>query len=151
MKLNFLHGTETGTTEFLCEDMETAVADRCTATVASMDDADPHALDADTVHVLVSATFGSGDVPGTAIGFYDTLQKDKPDLSHVRFAVFGLGDTTFRETYNQGSEKLMTAMLACGAKMIGERGLYDSSSADMPEDVGVPWIEGILETLSTEA
>ncbi|MEM9060232.1 MAG: flavodoxin domain-containing protein [Pseudomonadota bacterium] len=146
MQVHFVYGTETSTAEFLCEDLSNALPDGCSGTVSSMETVDPTTLDSSTFYVLVSSTFGSGDVPGTAVDFYEKLQKQSPDLSHVRFAVFGLGDTTFGETYNQGSEKLMTQMLACKATMVGERGLFDSSSPDMPEDIAVPWLLGILET-----
>lgn len=144
MKLHFLYGTETGTSEFLCEDMQGALGSEWSSTISCMDDVDAAKLDKDTFYVLVTSTFGSGDLPGTALSFFDTLQTQKPDLSGIAFAIFGLGDGTFGDTYNQGSEKLMTEMMACKARMIGERGLFDASSPDMPEDIGVPWINAIV-------
>jgi len=147
MQLHFLHGTETGTAEYLCEDMAEAAGSDWTTEVASLDTVKPADLNADTFYVLVTSTYGTGDLPTLAVEFFETLENDRPDLSHVKFAIFGLGDETFGETYNKGSERLMTQMLACKASMIGERGLFNAASADMPEDVGVPWVEGILELL----
>ncbi len=148
MQIHFLYGTETGTAEFLCDDLTDALPDDYDCTVTSMENVDPASLDADTFYVLVSATFGSGDLPGTAQPFFDALEDRKPDLSHVRFAVFGLGDRTFAETFNFGSKKLMEQMLACKAQMIGERGIFDASSRDMPEEVAVPWLKDILDQLA---
>ena len=147
MDIHFLHATETGTAEFLCEDMLAAIEDGHSCEISSLMDVDATALDPAKFYVIVSATFGSGEVPNTGMDFYEVLQNDRPDLSEISFAVFGLGDTSFDDTYNQGSEKLMTEMLACKATMIGERGLFDASSPEMPEDVGVPWIEGIMAML----
>ncbi len=113
-----------------------------------MNDVDPTSLDPDVLYVLVSATFGSGDLPGTAQVFFDTLEAQKPVLSDIRFAVFGLGDRTFAETFNHGSQRLMEQMLACDAKMIGERGLFDASAPDMPEDIALPWWTETLDRLS---
>ncbi|MEM9141137.1 MAG: flavodoxin domain-containing protein [Pseudomonadota bacterium] len=144
MQIHFLHGTETGTAEFLCEDLQSAIQSDAESEITSLDEIQPSALTNDKFYVFVTATFGSGDLPGTAQDFFDALERDKPDLSHVRFAIFGLGDTTFGETYNQGSEKLMTQLLACNAKMVGERGLFDASSSDMPEDVAIPWLKGVM-------
>ncbi|MEO0569744.1 MAG: flavodoxin domain-containing protein [Pseudomonadota bacterium] len=145
MKVEFLHGTETGTAEIVCEDLEEAVSDRVDTKVTSLEDMDVSSFQDDTLYVVVCSTFGSGDLPSTAEPFFDALKGTKPDLSHVRFAMFGLGDKTFGETYNQGSEKLAEALIECKAQMVGERGMADASSADMPEEVALPWLEGILE------
>ncbi|MEO0487207.1 MAG: flavodoxin domain-containing protein [Pseudomonadota bacterium] len=144
MRVQFLYGTETGTAEMLCEDMEAAVNGDHETTVTDMDDADPTALDKDAFHVLVCSTFGTGELPSTAEAFFDKLQGAKPDLSGLSFAIFGLGDRTFGETFNQGSEQLMNEMIARQAVMVGERGIYDASGSDMPEDVAVPWLEDVL-------
>lgn len=150
MRLEFLHGTETGTAEIVCEDLDAAVSGVETA-IHSLEDVDPSALEADPLYIIVCSTFGSGDLPTTAEPFVDKLNATKPDLSHVRFAIFGLGDRTFGETFNQGSEKLMEALIACKAKMVGERGIADASSADMPEEVAVPWLEDILQKAAAQA
>lgn len=151
MNITFLYGTETGTAEMLCEDMEAAVSGDNETTVADMDDVDPTALDKGAFHVLVCSTFGTGELPSTAEAFFDKLQSAKPDLSGLNFAIFGLGDRTFGETFNQGSESLMNEMIACKASLVGERGIYDASGADMPEDVAVPWLEDILEKVKATA
>lgn len=151
MKIHFLYGTETGTAEMLCEDMEGAVSGENETQVLDMDDADPTTLDTSAFHVLVCSTFGTGELPSTAEAFFDKLQSAKPDLSGLSFAIFGLGDRTFGETFNQGSESLMNEMIACKATLVGERGIYDASGADMPEDVGVPWLEDVLEKAKAAA
>ncbi|MEM6375133.1 MAG: flavodoxin domain-containing protein, partial [Pseudomonadota bacterium] len=116
-----------------------------------LEDVDPAALEADPLYIIVCSTFGSGDLPSTAESFFTKLTSAKPDLSHVRFAMFGLGDRTFGETFNQGSEKLMEALVSCKATMVGERGIADASSADMPEEVAVPWLEDILQKAAAKA
>lgn len=148
MKIHFLYGTVSGTAEFLCDNLKDRVSDAFDCRVSSMDDVDPSALDAETFYVLVSATYGSGQLPDNAQPFFDALQERKPDLSSIRFAIFGLGDRSFGETFNNGSKILMTQMLACNARMVGERGLHDASSEELPQSVAVPWLMGILNQLS---
>lgn len=148
MKIHFLYGTVSGTAEILCEDLKDKVGDAHDCQVSSMDDVDPADLDAGTFYVLVSATFGSGQLPDTAQTFSEALEERKPDLSHVRFAIFGLGDRSFGETFNNGSNILMTQMLACNAQMIGERGLHDASSDDFPQDIAFPWLQDILKQVA---
>lgn len=149
MQVHILYATESGTAEFLSEDLEKALAPKATCKVTSLEFFKASEFESDPLYIIVSATFGSGDVPMMAEEFLDTLASG--DLSHVTFAVFGLGDTSFGETFNQGSEKLMHAMLERGAKQIGERGIFDASSFQMPEDIAVPWAEGILEQFAATA
>lgn len=148
MDIQLLYGSETGTAEFLCEDMQEALQGEVdNVTTTGLDAISPGELKAEPLYVVVSSTYGSGDVPSNAMDFLEALERDKPDLSHVRFAVFGLGDRTFDTTFNQGSEQIMKALIACRATMLGERGIFDNSAGDMPDDIAVPWLKGIVDTL----
>ncbi|MEM1371313.1 MAG: flavodoxin domain-containing protein [Pseudomonadota bacterium] len=144
MQVKFYYATQTGNAETLCDDLKHALPDGTSGEIIDLGDADAANLEKDALHVFVSATTGAGEVPDHGVDFWEGLVDNKPDLSHVRFAVFGLGDTSFDDTYNGGSQKLMEALLACKAKQVGERGLHDASSGEMPEDVGTPWLEKIL-------
>ncbi|MEM8633223.1 MAG: flavodoxin domain-containing protein [Pseudomonadota bacterium] len=145
ISVEFYFGTESGTAEILCEDMEASITDRATTEISSLDTVDPLTLSDGPLYVLVCSTFGTGDVPASAEDFYQELTRKKPDLAHIRFAIFGLGDRSFKDTFAQGSEKLMNALLACNARMIGERGIADASAAELPEDIAVPWLQTILD------
>ncbi|MEJ6393592.1 flavodoxin domain-containing protein [Gymnodinialimonas sp. 2305UL16-5] len=151
MNIQFLYGTETGTAEILCEDIEADLGDGYSCTVTSLADVDPTEMNGDAFYIIVSSTYGNGDLPMAAQPFYDKLDAKKPDLSKVRFAIFGLGDMVFSETFAFGSKLLMEKLLECGAKMVGERGIHDASSPDMPEDIAVPWAQEIMGQLQAEA
>lgn len=148
MKIHFLYGSQSGTAEILCDNLTDSLSDGWDGKVSSLDEVDPTDLDAETFYVLISATFGSGQVPDSAQSFLDVLEERKPDLSRIRFAIFGLGDRSFGETFNNGSKLLMTEMLACNAQMVGERGLHDASSEDLPQNVALPWLKCILDQFS---
>ncbi|MEM7441315.1 MAG: flavodoxin domain-containing protein [Pseudomonadota bacterium] len=150
MKIHFLHGTETGNSEMLCEDLEAELGDEFDCKISSLADVKPEELNKETFYVFVASTYGSGDVPATAQAFSDAMEA-KPDLSGVRFAMFGLGDMVFAETFAQGSDTLMKQLLASNATMVGERGIHDASGGDMPEDVAMPWFEGIVAKLGETA
>ncbi len=151
MKIHFLHGTETGNSEMVCEDIEADLGPGFECTIDSLSDVDPSGLDGDTFYFFVTSTYGTGDLPATAQPFVEALEKDNPDLSHVRFAIFGLGDMIFEETFSHGSQILMDKLLAADARMVGDRGIHDASGSDMPEDIAIPWAHGILASLSAEA
>jgi len=138
MNIQFLFGTETGTAEILCEDIEEDLGDGFDCTVTSLADFDPADMEAETFYMIVTSTYGNGDLPMAAQPFFDKLEADKPDLSKISFAIFGLGDMVFSETFAFGSKILMEKMLERGAMMVGERGIHDASSPDLPEDIAVP-------------
>ncbi|MEL7524841.1 MAG: flavodoxin domain-containing protein [Pseudomonadota bacterium] len=144
MRVQFLSGTETGTAEILCEDLSIGVAGKVEASFASLADISPTELIPDVFYIFVSSTTGNGDIPATAENFYKSLRQETPDLSNIRFAMFGLGDRSFDFTFNQGSEKLMIELIRCNAVQVGERGLHDGSSDDLPEEVAMPWLEKVL-------
>lgn len=143
MAVKIIYGSETGTAEILAEDLKDHIAGSHECSYAELDSVDPAGMSGDDFYVVICSSTGSGDVPMNGVSFLNKLTNDKPDLSHVHFAVFGIGDMVFAETYNQGSEKIMNALLGCGAKMTGERGLFDASSGDLPEDAAMPWFDAL--------
>lgn len=147
MKIHFLYGTQSGTAEFLCDKLIDELGNRFEGKVSSIDEVDPTELDPGTFYVLVSATFGSGEPPDSTKTFLEILEERRPDLSQICFAIFGLGDRSFGETFNNGSNLLMQQMLDCNAQMVGERGLHDASADNLPQRVAVPWLNGILKQL----
>ena len=151
MKIGFLYGTESGTSELVCEDIEAELGAGFDCEVTSLSDVTPADLDPGTFYFFVTSTFGTGDLPSMATEFAEALETEKPDLSGIGFAIFGLGDMVFAETFNGGSKRLMDLLLACNARMVGDRGLYDASGMELPEDIAIPWALGILDMLKAEA
>ncbi len=145
MNICLLYGTETGNSEMLCEDMQSDVLGDHSCSIQNLGEVDPAALDRTAFHIFVTSTYGNGDLPTQAVAFEEAMSAQKPDLNGLRFAIFGLGDQVFSETFNHGSKRLCEMLLAAGATKIGERGLHDASSFEMPEDVAIPWLEKIME------
>ena len=151
MKISILFGTESGNAEMLCDDLKDELDAEHNVEIASFADVTPDDLDVDTYHILVTSTHGNGDLPAAAAEFVDAVEEQEPNLAGVTFSVFGLGDMVFEETFNQGSETLMNAILARNATLIGERGMHDASTGEMPEDIAIPWLQECLSKLLDEA
>ena len=151
MKIGLYYGSETGNSEMLCEDIEAELGEGYDCHISSLADVDAADLQKDTFYIFACSTYGNGDLPSTALPFEESMTQGKPDLTGIRFAIFGLGDQVFAETYNQGSEKLAAMLSGLGAQQVGERGLHDASSIDMPEDIALPWVSGILEIYQAKA
>lgn len=146
MKIMVLYGTETGNAEMLAEDIQSALeGDGHDVASANLADTDPGTMDAQMFHVIVCSTYGEGDLPASARPFGDKLDARLHDLSGLRFAIFGLGDSEYVDTFAHGSKKLAEKLRGHGATQIGERLTHDAAGGEMPEDIALPWLTDILE------
>ncbi len=143
MKVQLLYGTETGNAEMLCEDIEAHLQGDHVVSMANLEDTDPADLTPETFYLVVCSTYGDGDLPASAQPFADAAEAAKPDWSEVRFAIFGLGDSSY-ETYNEGSEKMAALLTRFGATQVGARAVHDAMGSDMAEDLALPWADARL-------
>ncbi|MCU1644141.1 MAG: nitric oxide synthase [Nocardia sp.] len=140
MRVIVLFGSELGTAEMVAE----ALADELSAydvSVFDMFDFDPGDLDAHDFHIVVCSTYGDGELPTGAEPFFTLLDAAQPDLTGLRFAVFGLGDSIYGDTYNRGGEIAAEQLIARGATQVGEHARHDSSTEVRPKDMAREWAE----------
>ena len=151
MKLTLLVGTMTGTAQLVAQELELAWdGDDMKVETLLMDKLDESVFAREGVFLVVTSTYGQGDVPDNAKGLYERLKAQRPDLSRVRYGVFGLGDRTYAETFNFGGKRFDELLAELGARRIGERVQHDASSGVLPEEMAVEWGEGWL-ALAREA
>ena len=151
MKLTLLVGTMTGTAQLVAQELELVWDDgEVQVETLLMDDLDSSVFEREGVFLIVTSTYGQGDVPDNAKGFYEDLKAKRPDLSRVRYGVFGLGDRTYAETFNFGGKRFDDVLGELGAQRIGERVQHDASSGVLPEETAEEWGQGWL-ALAKEA
>ncbi|MBW4984373.1 flavodoxin domain-containing protein [Mameliella sp. CS4] len=148
MKITILYGTETGNAEMLAEDIQSEIEADHEVDLSNLEDFAPGDFDPECFYLLVCSTYGDGDLPASAQPFADAMEADKPDLSAIHFAIFGLGDSEYDETFNHGPKKLAELMIAHGAQQVGERVAHDASGSDMAEDLAFPWAEAVIADVS---
>ncbi|AIA70904.1 flavodoxin [Pectobacterium atrosepticum SCRI1043] len=137
--LKIIFGTESGNAEMAAEDMATALNDSgITATAVAMDTYDVAEIANEEHIILMTSTYGEGELPMTAAPFYESLKASSPDLKGVKFSAFGLGDSTY-ETYNQAIKSLINLMQDLGAKQVGEPGFHDAALPYAVSDMAVCW------------
>jgi MioC protein len=145
MKLTLLVGTMTGTAQLVAQELELAWDDgELQVETLLMDQLDASVFARDGVFLLVTSTYGQGDIPDNAKAFFEDLKAKRPDLSRLRYGVFGLGDRTYAETFNFGGKRFDELLTGLGARRIGERVQHDASSGVLPEEMAVEWGEGWL-------
>ena len=151
MKLHLLVGTMTGTAQLVAQELELAWDDgELQVETLLMDKLDASVFAREGIFLIVTSTYGQGDVPDNAKGFYDDLKAKRPDLSRLRYGVFGLGDRTYAETFNFGGKRFDELLAGLGAQRIGERVQHDASSGVLPEEMAEAWGRGWL-ALAKEA
>jgi MioC protein len=149
--ITILVGTMTGTAEIVAEEVQTALEGAGhAATIAPMDalDAgvfDPGRFKPGSAFLIVTSTYGNGDVPDNAQAFYTAIETVKPALGHVSFGVVALGDRTYKATYCEGGLKFGRLLTGLGAQRVGEPLLHDASAGTMPEEVAAEWVVGWVE------
>jgi MioC protein len=150
LRITILVGTMTGTAQLCAQEMELALDDGETRVEARLMDGLDSSVFADAapehLFLVCTSTYGQGDVPDNARALYEDLQKKRPDLSGVRYGVFGLGDRTYAETFNYGGKRFDDILTELGAKRIGERYRHDASSGVLPEEKAVEWCTEWLAT-----
>lgn len=143
MTIHVIYGTETGNAEMVADDLVEALENDATVSAQDMADFDLAEVAVDDFVILISSTYGEGELPNSAQPFFAKLEQQVPDLSGLTFATFGLGDS-FYETFNQGSQILADKLRDLGATELGERGVHDASSGELPGDVAVDWLKDLL-------
>ncbi|SDS48212.1 MioC protein [Brevibacterium sandarakinum] len=149
MKIIIVFGTETGESEFVAGDISDALGDRHEVVVENMKNVDIGSLDFNALYIVVCSTYGEGGMPSSAMPFYKALSKRRPNLSSLSYAMFGRGDSTYTETYSQGSEHIDRILSELGAVRYGEYGREDASDWDAPEDLAIEWAEELIEIVET--
>lgn len=145
LRLTILVGTMTGTAQLVAQELELAWdGEEAEVQTLLMDGLDASVFRRPGLFLLCTSTYGQGDVPDNARKLYEDLAAARPDLSGVRYGVFGLGDRTYAETFNFGGRKFDELLLALGARRIGERVQHDASSGVLPEERAEEWAPGWL-------
>ncbi len=139
-----LFGSQTGNAQGLAKKLaQQLTAQGFDVTLSSMGDYKTNNLK--KVHNLfvLASTQGEGDPPDNAIPFYEFLQsKRAPQLAETKFAVLGLGDTSY-EFFCQTGKDFDKRLEELGAERIVPRADCD---VDFEEQAG-EWIGAVLSAL----
>ncbi|MFE3195177.1 flavodoxin domain-containing protein [Nocardia sp. NPDC059240] len=151
MRIVILFGSEMGTSEGVAE----CLADELSAhdvSVHDMFDFDPADLDPADFHIIVCSTYGDGELPTGAEPFFNLLQSTPPNLTGLHFALFGLGDTIYGDSFNRGGEIAATLLTTHGATQIGDHARHDASTPTRAEDMAREWVKTLpISTLAAVA
>jgi len=151
LRVGIFVATMTGLAEVCAEEVQAALGTRgFDATIALMDVAGISDIEGADMIVVVSSTYGHGDVPDNGQAFFQEVEA-LPDLSRKQFAVFGLGDRTYSDTFCHAGEKWDALLAAKGATRLIPLKRHDASSGTLAEDVAGEWAVGWAHLLRNAA
>lgn len=145
--LTVLYGSQTGNAKHVAEDLGKAASGKgFTVKVQDLAEYKAANLKNERFLVIVTSTYGEGEPPENAISFYNFLfSKKAPQLSELRYAVLGLGDTSY-EFFCKTAQDFDQRLAELGGKAIIAR-------ADLDVDYGsaaANWQQQLITTLEPE-
>ncbi|WP_411350178.1 assimilatory sulfite reductase (NADPH) flavoprotein subunit [Paenibacillus sp. WLX2291] len=143
-EVTVLFGSQTGNAQGLAKKLtQQLTAQGFDVTLSSMGDYKTNNLKKVRNLFILASTQGEGDPPDNAIPFYEFLNsKRAPKLSEAKFAVLGLGDTSY-EFFCQTGKDFDKRLEELGAQRIVDRADCD---VDFEEAAG-EWIGAVLSAL----
>lgn len=149
--LNLLVVTMTGTAEMIAEDVRDALAQGFDVNLQLAENVDLSFIDTETPLLVISSTYGQGDVPDPGKPLFQALQRAAPDLSALRYGVISLGDSMYANTFAQGGRRWDEALRMRGAVSLRDALLLDASGAHDMAVLAVGWAKEWATVLEHES
>lgn len=145
-QLLIAYGSQSGNAETLAKRLGKEASGRgFAAQVADLDSVQPAQLIEAQNVLVITSTWGEGDMPDNAASFWDTLNQNgsSPKLDGVRFSVLALGDKNYSDTFCLAGRKLDERLAELGGTRVHPR-------VDCDVDFDEPakqWSEGVWVAL----
>ncbi|GGW91735.1 assimilatory sulfite reductase (NADPH) flavoprotein subunit [Alteromonas halophila] len=145
--LTVLYGSQTGNAKELATQFQAKAEEAgITSKLVSMADYKPRQLKNETHVVVFVSTHGEGDAPDDAIEFHEFLGgKKAPKLSSLKYAVLGLGDSSY-EFFCQTGKDIDSRLSALGASSVVGRADCD---VDYESQAG-QWSESVINAVKDD-
>ncbi|WP_372627114.1 FMN-binding protein MioC [Arsukibacterium sp.] len=143
--IEILVGSQMGAAEYVAEQVaETLVQAGYETKLHLQPDLDQ--LNPTYIWLVITSTYGAGDLPDNIQPFADQLAQDRRDLTTLSFAVITLGDSSY-DTFCQAGKTLSQLIQQHGAKPLLANLEIDVLTADLPEDQALLWLPKLLDSI----
>jgi len=145
--LTILYGSQTGNAKHVAQDIGDAASTKgFSVKVQDLAEYKAANLKNERYLVIVTSTYGEGEPPENAISFYNYLfSKKAPQLPELRYAVLGLGDTSY-EFFCKTAQDFDQRLAELGAKAVIARADLDVDYAA----AAATWQQNLITTLEPE-
>ena len=145
--LTILYGSQTGNAKGLAQQFQAKAEEAgYNSKLVSMADYKPRQLKSETHVALFVSTHGEGDAPDDAIELHEFVSgKKAPKLSNTKYAVLGLGDSSY-EFFCQTGKDFDERLGKLGAKALVKRAAQTFDYEAQAE----AWISKLIEALKED-
>ncbi|MCC2314670.1 flavodoxin family protein [Cellulomonas xiejunii] len=146
--LHIYYATDTGNAEIAAHTLGQRLGESSAVVVHDLGTRTPDDIGAaDGVSLFICASCDEGQVPEHARDTFDALSTGGHDLTGIHFLAVGLGDSVYRDTYNHGCRRLVSALELNGARLLGEPYLHDASDGSDPVTAVEDWYRTVADAL----
>lgn len=133
--------TMTGTAEMVGEDILAAIGPE-RAQMLPAERVDLNALNGLETLLIVSSTYGNGEVPEPAKPLYAAIESAHQLKGPVRYGVIGLGDRSlYPETFARGGQLWDSLLSDKGLARACDPLLVDCSTSQAVSDESIAWVQ----------
>lgn len=146
--VTILYGSQTGTAEGLARQTAKAAKERgLQPSVMELDEIDPHDLASVARLLVVTSTYGDGEMPDNAALFWEALSSDEaPALPDTSFSVLALGDSSYPDFCQAGKD------IDIRLEELGATRLHPRVDCDLDFDAPFEaWLDEVLDVLAAPA
>lgn len=101
-----------------------------------------------TGYIFISSTTGQGDIPPNLEFFISDLRDMFPLMEQKPFAVIGLGDSSYCDSFCGAGEQIQTLLVELQGKPVAELLRIDACETLEPEKEALAWIENLTPHFS---
>ncbi|KZX79377.1 sulfite reductase subunit alpha [Oleiphilus sp. HI0009] len=145
--ISIIVGTQTGNSETVAEDAaELALSQGLAPTVYDMDDVTLDMLSATERLLVVTSTYGEGEMPDNAQNLWDQVEADDaPRFENMFYSVLALGDTNY-DDFCLAGQQWDERLAELGATRVEDRVDCDIDF----EAAAEAWIEKVIPTIASK-
>lgn len=152
-RVTVLYGSDTGTSELVAKDFQFELKRRgMKAKCLAFNDISPTDLPDHKTILAVVATAGQGDMPKTAVKFWQEMETfletaPKDFMAECQFAVFGMGDSSY-VFFNEAAKKVDNAFHSLGGLRLQPMGQGDDQHAERYDTELEDWGPSFMDSIN---
>lgn len=139
-------GSVYGNAQHVAEEVQTMLADEGVTSEVFTDPSTSDFTEAESVLVITSTT-GQGDIPPNLEYFHSELRDTFPLMADKPFAVVGLGDSSYGDSYCGGGKQFFALLSELQGSPVSAMFEVDAMETLAPEEDVVPWVKSIMGSL----
>lgn len=144
--ISIFAGSVYGNAQHVAEEVQAMLEQQGIESEVFSDPDESDFTDAESVLVITSTT-GQGDVPPNLELFFSDLRDNFPVMNGKAFAVAGLGDSSYGDSFCGGGRQFFELLTELQGKPVADLFEVDAIETLAAEDEVVPWVKSIASSL----